>query len=126
MDNILNFILTQPSWTIIIILVVLLFVKDIGIKNIFRVLGLIRGIQKDKGVEVSDNHLELMSELHKQNQILAQQNEKFATNHALHEIPDIRASVGRIEKTLEGVVEIQTQQGKDIAVLLDFKSNSRK
>lgn len=124
MEKILNFILTEPSWTIIIILVILLFVKDFGIKNIFRLLGIIRGIQKEKGVETSDNHLELMQELHKQNQILAKQNETFATNHSMHEIPDIKKSVDRIEKTLDGVVAIQTKQGQDIAVLLDFKNRS--
>lgn len=119
--KILDFIIKEPSWTIIILLVCYTIVREIGIKNI---LGLIRGTQKEKYPKLEDGHLEIMKELHKQNQILANQNEKFATNHALHEIPDIKKSVDRIEKTLEGVVAIQTKQGQDIAVLLDFKNRS--
>lgn len=114
MKEVVNFIIEQPSWAIIILLVCFTIVREIGIKNI---LALIRGTQKEKYPKLENYHIEIMSEIHKQNLILAQQNEKFATNHALHEIPDIKSSVDRIEKTLYNVVEIQRVQGLDISRL---------
>lgn len=114
MEKIIDFIIKEPAWAIIILLVIIVAVREIGIKNI---LGLIRGTQKEKYPLLQSGHLEIMQELHKQNIILAEQNKTFATNHSMHEIPDIKESVGRIEKTLEGVVEIQRVQGLDIATL---------
>ncbi len=114
MQKILDFIITQPSWAIIILLVIGVVIREIGIKNI---LGLIRGTQKEKYPKLENNHLEIMQELHKQNIILAKQNETFATNHSMHEIPDIKKSVDRMEKTLDNVVEVQRLQGIDIATL---------
>lgn len=114
MEKIIDFVIKEPAWAIIILLVIIVAVREIGIKNI---LGLIRGTQKEKYPLLESGQLEIMQELHKQNVILAEQNKTFAINHSMHEIPDIKESVGRIEKTLEGVVEIQRTQGLDIATL---------
>jgi hypothetical protein len=117
--QILDFIIKNPTYAIILILVILLFIKDIGIKNIFIALKLIRGTQNEKYPALKDDHIEIMQELHNQNKVLAQQNEKFATNHMMHEIPDIKKDVTDIKKALNGVVEIQRTQGLDIATLLE-------
>ena len=116
MQKIFDFIITEPSWAIIILLVLIIAIREIGIKNL---LSLIRGTQKEKYPKLETGHLEIMQELHKQNLVLAQQNEKFATNHALHEIPDIKVDVTEIKKTLTTVVEIQRIQGLDIATLIE-------
>lgn len=114
MEKILNFIITQPSWAIIILLVCYTIVREIGIKNI---LSLIRGTQKEKYPKLETGQLEIMQELHNQNKILAQQNEKFATNHALHEIPDIKKSVDRMEIKIDKVVEKLDEYGNRLTIL---------
>lgn len=116
MEKVLNFIIEKPSYAIIILLVIIIAIREIGIKNI---LGVIRGTQKEKYPKLEGAHVEIMQELHKQNQILSEQNKKFATNHSMHEIPDIKADVGDIKKTLDKVVDIQRTQGVDIATLLE-------
>ncbi len=119
MEKVLTFIIENPAWAIIILLVIYLFLREFGVKNIFKVVTTIRGTQEKKYPELEKSHLEIMQELHKQNITLAEQNRKFATNHALHEIPDIKADVGEIKKTLSTVVEIQRTQGLDIATLIE-------
>lgn len=114
MKEIITFIITNPAYAIIIALVIIIAIREIGIKNI---LGLIRGTQKEKYPKLEMGQIEIMKELHKQNQVLAQQNQTFLENHSLHEIPHILGSVDRIEKTLDSVVEIQRVQGLDIATL---------
>jgi len=116
MKEIITFITTQPSWTIIILLVLYIILEKFGIIN---VMNLIRGTQNKKYPKLEHEHIEIMQVLHDQNKMLAQQNEKFATNHALHEIPDIKKEVSEIKIDLKEVIKVQTEQGLNIATLLE-------
>lgn len=117
--QIFDFITTEPALTVIILLVIYIVIREIGIKNIFSILGAIRGTQKEKYPEIKDDHMKLLAEFTTINKTLAAQNEKFATNHALHEIPDIKRDVTEIKGELKGIVAVQTKQGLDIATLLE-------
>ncbi|MCK9370998.1 hypothetical protein M0R04_13895 [Candidatus Dojkabacteria bacterium] len=114
MDKILDFIINNPAYAVILSLSIILFVREFGVKNI---LSIIRGSQKRKNIETTDNHLEVMKELHEQNKVLAEQNRVFLTNHSMHEIPDILKSVDRIEAKVNDISRLQTSQGIDIARL---------
>lgn len=114
MEKIIDFITNNPSYAIILLLILYIILEKFGVVNIMK---LIRGTQEEKYPKLEKSHIEIIEEIHKQNLILSQQNEKFATNHSMHEIPDIKKSVDRIEKTLDGVVEIQREQGLDISRL---------
>lgn len=117
MNTVLTFIVENPSYAIIIALVLIIAVREIGIKNIFGILGAIRGQQKQIPPVIKDNHLEVMQELHKQNQILFEQNAKFATNHAMHEIPDIKKSVDRMEGKLDKLFERMDEHGNRLTAI---------
>jgi hypothetical protein len=116
MTEIITFVTTQPSWTIIILLVIYIILEKFGIIN---VMNLIRGTQKKKYPKLEEGHMEIMQVLHDQNKVLAQQNEKFATNHMMHEIPDIKKEVSEIKTDLKEVIKVQIEQGINIATLLE-------
>ncbi len=131
MEKILNFIIVNPSYAIIIALVLIIAIREIGIKNIFGILGAIRGTTKQIPPVIKDNHLEVMQELHKQNQILFEQNKVFSTNHSMHEIPDIKKSVDRMELKLDRLFERMDEHGNRLTELetinrVEGKANKEK
>lgn len=112
MEKLIDFITNNPSYAIIILLVLYIILEKLGIVN---VMNIIRGTQIKKYPELKNEHLEIMEELHKQNKVLSAQNEKFATNHSMHEIPDIKVNVEKINDKLDRFLDVQIDQGKEIA-----------
>ena len=108
MNEILQFA-TQATPLMIIALLVIVVFQLVGGKN---VINKIRGTQKEKYPELKDEHLKIM-------EAFVAQNEKFATNHMMHEIPDIKKEVSEIKQDLKSVIAVQTDQGLKIATLLE-------
>lgn len=72
-------------------------------------LSKIRGTQEEKYPEIQ-KHLDYLEESY-ENQ------KKFQENHSMHEIPAILDTIGRIEKKVDKLGEIQINQGLDLARL---------
>lgn len=109
METILTFAKTaSPIGLSLVIIVGLVHVVILLLKN----MGVVKKVshtQDEKYPEI-EKHLAIIEEHYTLQQ-------KFLTNHSIHEIPVLVSSVNRIEGKLDKMVDVQTIQGQDIARL---------
>lgn len=72
--------------------------------------------QDSKYPEMEDHFLKIQEHLNEIDFAYAEQ-KKFRENHSMHEIPEIRDSINRIEGKVDKMADAQINQGLDIARL---------
>lgn len=79
-------------------------------------LNKIRGTQEEKYPVLDEHFNKIQKHLDEIDFAYAEQ-KKFRENHSMHEIPEIRDSINRIEGKVDKMAEMQYNQGLDIARL---------
>jgi len=109
MESILTFAKTaSPIGLSLVIIVGLVHVVILLLKNM-GVVKKVSSVQDEKYPEIQ-KHLALIEEQYNLQQ-------KFLSNHSIHEIPALVQTMGRIEGKVDKIADIQTSQGLDIARL---------
>ena len=76
----------------------------------------IRGTQEEKYPVLEEHYRKIQTHLNEIDFAYAEQ-KKFRENHSMHEIPEIRDTINRIEIKMDRMSEKQEAQGLDIARL---------
>lgn len=76
----------------------------------------ISSVQDQKYPELEEHYNKIKAHMEELDFVYAEQ-KKFRENHSMHEIPEIRDTIGRIEKKVDKMSDAQISQGLDIARL---------
>jgi len=112
MEEILTIAQTISPIGIIAILVIIIYQLIDGRGMLGKIFGnseKIKGTQEAKYPEL-EKHLLYLEESYENQRA-------FQENHSMHEIPEMRNGIIRIEKAVENLTEVQREQGLDIARL---------
>lgn len=112
MQEILSILNTATPFGVIALLVFIVYKLVVGED----ILGKIRGTQKEK-YPTLEEHLDKIRKHMEEIDFVYAEQRKFRENHSMHEIPEIRDTINRIETKVDKLTDIQIEQGKEVAVL---------
>jgi len=112
MQDVLSILNTATPFGVIGLLVIVVYKLVVG-ENL---MGKIRGTQEEKYPSLEDHFSKIQKHMEELDFVYAEQ-KKFRENHSMHEIPEIRDSINRIECKVDKMADAQIGQGLDIARL---------
>lgn len=112
MQEVLSILNTATPFGVIGLLVVVVYQLVVGKGYLSKV----STVQDVKYPELDEHLNKIQKHMEELDFVYAEQ-QKFRTNHSMHEIPEIRDSINRIEKKVDKLADMQYTMGLDVARL---------
>lgn len=112
MEQFLSILNTATPFGVIGLLAIIIYQLIVG-KGF---LSKVSEVQDIKYPALEDHYKKIQEHLEEIDFVYEEQ-KKFRTNHSMHEIPEIRDSINRIESKVDKMADAQYSQGLDIARL---------